>query len=230
MHGHPADGRFRLSDQAETLVPNTPTPFDKADVSDEEFLRLFAAAVDLLEDSGIDYVLMGGLASSCMGRPRWTHDIDFLVKPDDADRTLELFEAAGYQTQKTNPMWLYKAIKDRVVIDIIFKSRGDLYMDDEMIERAQRRDILGVEAQVVPPEDLIVIKAAVHDEERPRHWHDAIGLLIREDLDWEYLVRRARHATRRVLALLLYATSNDIAIPERVIRELFAVAYPQEAT
>ncbi|HVL81590.1 MAG TPA: nucleotidyltransferase [Actinomycetota bacterium] len=219
-----------MSDQAETLVPNTPTPFDKADVSDEEFLRLFAAAVDLLEDSGIDYVLMGGLASSCMGRPRWTHDIDFLVKPDDADRTLELFEAAGYQTQKTNPMWLYKAIKDRVVIDIIFKSRGDLYMDDEMIERAQRRDILGVEAQVVPPEDLIVIKAAVHDEERPRHWHDAIGLLIREDLDWEYLVRRARHATRRVLALLLYATSNDIAIPERVIRELFAVAYPQEAT
>jgi predicted nucleotidyltransferase len=217
-----------VSDQAETLLPNTPTPFDKADVDNVTFLRILSESVDLLDAAGIPYVLMGGLASSSMGRPRWTHDIDFFLKPDDADRALEIFESAGFEVQKTNPMWLYKALKDRVVVDVIFKSRGDLYMDDEMVERAKRRDILGVEAPVIPPEDLVVIKAAVHDEERPRHWHDAIGLLIHEDLDWNYLLRRARHASKRVLALLLYASSNDVVIPDRIIRELFSSMYPDE--
>jgi predicted nucleotidyltransferase len=216
-----------MSDQAETLVPNTPTPFDKAELSDDDFLQVLVEAVGVLEAAGTNYLLMGGLASSVMGRPRWTHDIDFFVKPDEADRALEAFARAGYDTQKTNPMWLYKAIKDQVVIDIIFKSKGDLYMDDEMIGRSQVRDVLGIKTRVIPAEDLVVIKAAVHDEERPRHWHDAVGLLIREDLDWDYLLQRARHTTKRVLALLVYAASNDVVVPERVIRELFATAYPE---
>lgn len=216
-----------MSDQSETLVPNTATPFDKAELSDEDFLRVLVEAIGVLEEANVNYLLMGGLASSVMGRPRWTHDIDFFVKPDDAERALEAFAEAGYDTQQTNPMWLYKAIKDQVVIDIIFKSRGDLYMDDEMTSRSRVRDVLGAKARVIPAEDLVVIKAAVHDEERPRHWHDAVGLLIREDLDWDYLLQRARHATKRVLALLVYASSNDVVVPERVIRELFSTAYPE---
>ena len=217
-----------MSEQAETLVPNTPTPFDKAEVTEDTFLAVLTEALKVIEAAGVPYLVMGGLASSVMGRPRWTHDIDVFVKPEHAEPALAALAAAGFDTQISNPLWLYKAIKDRVVIDVIFKSRGDLYVDDEMLERSNVREVFGVPANVIAPEDLVVIKAAVHDEERPRHWHDAIGLLIREDIDWEYLVRRARHATKRVLALLVYAASNDINVPERVIRELFCSAYPVE--
>jgi hypothetical protein len=55
----------------------------------------------------------------------------------------------------------------------------------------------------------------------PRHWHDALSLIAVADLDWDYLVRRARKGARRILSLLLYAQSNDLVVPPAVVRELF---------
>jgi hypothetical protein len=69
------------------------------------------------------------------------------------------------------------------------------------------------------------MKAVVHDEEGPRHWHDALGIIMGTNLDWDYLERRASRAPRRVLSLLLYAHSIDLSVPNGVIRRLFAKVY-----
>ena len=63
----------------------------------------------------------------------------------------------------------------------------------------------------------------MHAEYSPRHWHDALALIVACDLDWDYLARRARHGPRRVLSLLLYAQSNDLPVPARVVQDLFAL-------
>ncbi len=217
-----------MSNQTETLVPETATPFDSADVPDEVFFGVMDEAVRLIESSGIDYLLIGGIASAALGRPRWTHDVDFLVRPEDADRALEVLAEGGFSTQKTNPLWLYKAVRDRVVIDIIFKTKGDVYMDDEMLARAVEREFKGRTLRCAPPEDIVVVKAAVHDEERPRHWHDALGIIIRSDLDWDYLLQRARHASKRVLSLLIYASSNDVPVPAKVIQSLYEATFGEQ--
>ena len=108
------------------------------------------------------------------------------------------------------------------MVDLIFKSSRGILLDDEMIERAERIEFKGVDVAVIPPEDLIVIKAVVHDEHMPRHWHDALAVLAVCDLDWDYLVRRARqYGARRVLSLLLYAQSNDLGVPIKPVRALF---------
>ncbi|HVE93217.1 MAG TPA: nucleotidyltransferase [Actinomycetota bacterium] len=219
-----------MSEQSETLVPGTATPFDNAHPPDEDFLAVLSQALDVLRAEGLDHVVIGGLASAALGRPRWTHDVDIFVRSDEADKALEVLSRAGFETHETNPLWLYKAIKDGVVIDVIFKSKGDLYLDDEMLARAVHGEFKGVKLPLAPPEDIVVIKAAVHDEERPRHWHDALGILIRTDLDWDYLLLRARHATKRVLSLLIYASSNDVVIPAHVIRTLFDQVYGQEGS
>ena len=79
------------------------------------------------------------------------------------------------------------------------------------------------------PEDLLVVKAIVASEHVPQHWYDALAIVGRGDLDWDYLVARAsRHGVRRVVSLLLYAQSNDIAVPPRPVRELFALLYGVE--
>jgi hypothetical protein len=84
---------------------------------------------------------------------------------------------------------------------------------------------------VIPPEDLIVIKAIVHDEETPRHWHDALGVIARAQLDWDYLLARASHSPRRVLSLLLYALSLDLWVPASAVRRLAErVVFDQEAS
>ncbi len=55
-------------------------------------------------------------------------------------------------------------------------------------------------------------------------WYDALGVLARTQLDWPYLMRRARHGVRRVASLMLYAQSRDIPIPRFVVQALVADA------
>jgi len=97
-----------------------------------------------------------------------------------------------------------------------------------MLAHARPVDLSGVRVCMVSPEDLIVIKAVVHDEQSPRHWFDALAMLSRTDLDWEYLLQRARKAARRVLSLLLYAQSNDVLVPDTVVRRLFQMVTESE--
>jgi len=193
----------------------------------EEEARFLAALDDslgALAAAGLPYVLMGGIASACHGRPRWTHDIDLLVRPGDARAVLAALEAAGFTTEETFADWLYKATREDQLVDVVFRSAGDIYLDDEMLARAHRHEFMGRQVVVMPPEDLVVVKAVVHAEHMPRHWHDALAVLGgAEDLDWEYLVTRSRRGVRRVLSLLLYAQSNDLAVPWWVVRRLFDV-------
>jgi hypothetical protein len=106
------------------------------------------------------------------------------------------------------------------MIDLIFRPKGDVYLDDEMIARALDKPFFGHSVKFIAAEDLLVMKAIVHDEGSPRHWHDALAIIAKTDLDWDYLLRRTVRSPRRVLALLVYAHSLDLLVPNRVIRAL----------
>jgi hypothetical protein len=198
---------------------------DLRGADDLAFAEVLAETVDALEAATIPYALIGGIASSGLGRPRWTHDIDVFVKPQDAERALDSLAARGFRTEKTDPRWLLKAFKQDVMVDIIFRSTGGFHLDEEMLQRSVRGEFLGHSVRFIPPEDLLIMKAVVHDEGNPRHWHDALGIIAGAELDWDYLLRRAMRAPRRVLSLLLYAHSSDLAVPNRVVRALFDRVY-----
>jgi hypothetical protein len=199
----------------------------RSGASDEVFINVLREAVDAGLGSGYPFLVLGGLASSLVGRPRWTHDIDFLVRPDDALDILGVLRAAGFTTEETDPVWIYKAFKNNVMVDIIFMVMGGIYLDDEMRSRSIERDFEGLRLRIPSPEDQIVIKGIVHREETSRHWFDALAILGRAQLDWEYLLRRGRVGARRMLALLIYAQSSDILIPDWVIRRLYDEIYTQ---
>src|SRR5690606_38452862 len=113
--------------------------------------------VQVLDDSKIPYALMGGLAVKSLGRPRITHDIDFFVCPEDAPKILDILKESGFKTQKRDPHWLFKAWKKDILIDIIFKSSGDIYFDEDV--RAHVRKIFYKDHYVntISPEDILVI-------------------------------------------------------------------------
>lgn len=209
----------------ERLAENGSRDNDVRGAEDDSFAPVLRETVETLELAGIPFVLIGGIAVSSFGRPRWTHDIDVFVKPEDAERALEALRARGYCTERRDRTWLFKAFKRDVMVDIIFHCTGGFYLDDEMIRRSVRCSFQGHEVPLLPPEDLILMKAAVHDEAGPRHWHDALGILGRTELDWDYLLFRARKAPRRLLSLLIYAHSIDLVVPNRVVRELFERVY-----
>jgi predicted nucleotidyltransferase len=187
--------------------------------------KILFEAIDIVEKSAIPYALIGGVAVKSMGRPRVTHDIDLFVRPDDAGKVLEVLEGRGFTSQKRDPYWLFKAWKGDILVDIIFKSSGDIYFDEEVQAHVRRMPLLGKFVNAISPEDFLVIKAAAHQEQNPHHWHDALAVLKQGNLDWDYLLKRAKHAPRRVLALLIYGQSNDIAVPNEYIRRLYKTVF-----
>ena len=108
-----------------------------------------------------------------------------------------------------------------MLVDLVFRSSGDIYLDDEMLAHATELEVKGQTLRLVSPEDLAVIKAIATAEHSAHHWYDALAIIARHDLDWDYLLERARrHGPRRVLSLLLYAESNDLAVPADVVERL----------
>ena len=198
-----------------------PPPFGR-DVDEGRFLTVLGDAIAALEAKDIPYLLMGGITSATFGRPRGTNDIDLFVRPESARLTLDALETAGFTTEETDPLWLFKGFKDEILVDVIFRSTGDIYLDEEMLAHARVADVRGCAARVIAPEDLLIIKALTADEHMPHHWHDALGVITGCELDWDYLVSRARRfGARRVLSLLLYAQSNDLGVPVKPVRALF---------
>ena len=191
----------------------------------DRFNRVLNETVEAMEESGIRYVFIGGIASHGLGRPRSTHDIDLFVRPEDAELVLRALAKHGFRTEKTDPAWLYKGFKENILVDVIFKSKGEIYFDSEMFQRVTTAEFHGKELRLVSPEDLVIIKALAHSEATPGHWHDALAILSHANLDWDYLVRRGRRAPRRLLSLLLYAQSSDVHVPKGVIDQLYVVIF-----
>ena len=116
-------------------------PPDGREVDEGRFLTVLGEATAALEAKNIPYVIMGGIISASLGRPRGTNDIDLFVQPENARLTLEVLEGAGFTTEETDPRWLFKGFKDDILVDVIFRSTGDIYLDEEMMAHARVVDV-----------------------------------------------------------------------------------------
>ena len=205
-----APGTVRVTDGAEGLTGS----------DNDAFRAVLARTIAVLAEAGVDFAVLGGVASAGYGRARWTKDIDVFVRPEDADPALDALGEHGFEIDRINPSWIYKANRDGVQVDLIFKGKGGIYLDDRMVERVRPVTLAGIVVPAIAPEDLVVMKALSHDEESPRHWHDALGVLSTAELDWSYLLERARLGPNRVLALLHYALSVDVPVPTSAVKQL----------
>lgn len=185
------------------------------------FDKVLFSTLDALEEAKIPFALIGGVATSGLGRPRSTHDIDIFLRPEDAELALRTLAKHGFRTEKFDIQWLFKGFQEEILVDLIFRSQGEFYYDDDIHSHRKFVDYHGRQVPVVAPEDLAIIKCAVHYEGGPHHWHDALAIISRNEIDWNYLLKRAKRASKRVLSLLLYAQSMDVLIPNHVVLQLF---------
>ena len=185
----------------------------------ERLLAVLDDAVAAFRAADVTFLLMGGLATSVLGRERRITDIDFFVRDPDVLATLAALEEAGFETIVVSPNWLAKGFKDGVLVDVLSRSTHDITLTDDILERAVEVDVHGRVLRCVAPEDLIVMKAIATNEDTGRYWHD--------DLDWAYLVRRSKqHGAKRVLSLVFFAQSVDLLVPDHVVSELLEAVRP----
>jgi predicted nucleotidyltransferase len=189
------------------------------------FRSVLGRAIEVAEAADIPYLVAGSTASNVWGRPTAIGDIDLVVKPTDAKRLLKAFEEAGFEPEESEPSWLYKATDDDVTVDIIFEMEGDLYVDDDMVDKGQYLEVEETKLRVMGPEDYVVSQAMSTKEDTPDYWYNALGVLAKTELDWDYLVKRATVGPKRVLSLLVYAQANDLMIPDDAISRLYDDVY-----
>jgi hypothetical protein len=195
--------------------------------TEEDLLATLRDVVEALATDGADHLLMGGIGAYSHSRPRVTEDIDVFIRPGDQGRVGAALARAGFDVVDHDPSWLVKGWKRGVLVDVIFRSSGDIYLDDEMLRRRVMGEYKGIPLPLIAPEDLFTIKALTASEANPQHFYDALGIISRCELDWGYLLQRARQAgPRRVLSLLLFAESVDLVVPSDAVTTLFEAVHP----
>jgi Nucleotidyl transferase of unknown function (DUF2204) len=149
-------------------------------------------AVAALREAGVPFLLAGSLAVWARGGPETRHDLDFVVKPEDADRALAVLEDTGMRPEKPPEEWLHKAWDGDVLIDLIFAPRG-LDVTDEVMERGELLHVVGITIPVMAIEDVVATKLmALHEHELDYTSVLRIARSVREQIDWPSLRTRTR--------------------------------------
>ncbi len=150
-------------------------------------LKRAAAA---LRDAEIPFLVAGGVASWVRGGPATDHDLDLIVKPEDAERALGVLVETGMQPERPPEEWLVKAFDGDVMVDLIFAPAG-LAVTDAVIARGEEREVDAMTMRVMRPEDLLVTKLMAMTEHTINYRSCLeIARSLREQIDWDDVRRR----------------------------------------
>lgn len=155
-------------------------------------LEPFRAAVEALNRLFERYndrgVIIGGVAVSLLGQPRYTADVDavFLLSTQEIPNFLEHARSENLTPRipnaeefaKKNRVLLLRHSTSEIDVDI---SLGMLPFEEEMIGRGSVKSFAGISARLPTPEDLIVMKAVAR---RPKDVEDIRTIVEKHpDLD-----------------------------------------------
>jgi hypothetical protein len=155
---------------------------------DDEFERVLAAmkkAGGALNEAEVPWALGGGLACWARGGPETEHDVDFLVRPEDAERAQQALACAGFHAETPPEGWLLKAFDDDVMVDLIHSPQGGP-VNDDLLERAELLEVHAMRMPVARLEDVLVQKLLAMSEQDP-DFSSVLELArsLREQVDWD---------------------------------------------
>ena len=147
-----------------------------------------------LNEAGIPFVLGGGLAAWARGGPKTEHDVDFLVRPEDAERAHQTLGQAGMRLERPPEGWLLKAYDDNVLVDLIFDPH-DGPIDDGVFDRAEDLEVHAMRMKVASLEDVLVQKLLALSEQEP-DYSSVLELArsLREQVNWDDVRERTRES------------------------------------
>jgi hypothetical protein len=161
----------------------------------DDFLRTLKNAAAALRKPDVPFLLGGGLAAWARGGPESNHDLDLMVKPEDAQRAVEALAEAGFRIEDPPEEWLYKAWEGDVLVDLIFEPSGGP-VDYAMFERAESLDVNALTMRVMALEDVMVTKLlSLREHEVDYESVLEIARALREQIDWDEVWRRTTHST-----------------------------------
>lgn len=138
-----------------------------------------------LQNAGIRYMLIGGVAVNIHGYLRATRDLDLMLLVEDADIAHATFMGLGYQTLDHRAD-IASYVRGTQRLDVLYAQRP---ISRGLLEQPAEADFNGLKLPVVSLEGLLGLKiqAFSDDPRRIRDFEDMMQLVKarREDLDFD---------------------------------------------
>jgi predicted nucleotidyltransferase len=120
----------------------------------------------LLQEDDMQGIVIGGIAASIIGKPRYTNDVDLVILDIDERIPAVIEKLKKYDIEprisdaqefaKKSRMLLMRHLPSKINIDI---SMGLLPFEREAVLRQQTTNFQGIKIPLPAPEDLIVFKS-----------------------------------------------------------------------
>jgi hypothetical protein len=192
------------------------------EVTFEQIQAALKRTARLLEEAEIPFLLGGSLAGWARGGPETRNDLDLFLRPEDAERGLEVLAKAGMETERPPEQWLFKAWDEGVLIDLIFEilqisdesgATERHPVDDALFDRAEDLKVFGVLMRVISLEDLMVTKLLALEPNALDYGGSlAIARSLREEIDWQSVRERARESP---YAAAFFTLVEELGVVER---------------
>ena len=167
--------------------------------SQEDLLKLVSSA---LEKAKLSYMLTGAYAVVFYGRPRASHDIDFVVDVDNKSvpKIIKMFKSLPFDFMLDEEM-IRAEIKRRGMFNVYYHAGAvkldfwilkDTEFEKARFGRRKRERILGQDMVVSTPEDTILQKLVWYDRSKiEKHLIDAafVWQIQEPELDKQYINR-----------------------------------------
>lgn len=128
---------------------------------------------EIFQERKIPYVVIGGIASSLLGKPRMTMDADIVVllSHDAVPDLLLSIRKKGFSVTKSSEPKMIARLRRGLPIKLRFKKHYSIDLrlasykiDIKAIERAEKQYVFDVHLPIVKVDDLIVYKLVRFDE------------------------------------------------------------------
>ncbi len=188
----------------------------KSRESADDYLTPFLAPLQGLQNLLSEFhergAIIGGIAATLLGAPRFTADIDavLLISLSDIPSVIQTAAKQGIETRipeaetfaRKNRVLLLRHVASGTDIDL---SLGMLPFEIEMVERSKVYRLGTIDLRLPTPEDLIILKAVANrekdlsdiraialshpdiDKERIRYWAEQFGEALNTPNLWANL-------------------------------------------
>ena len=154
-----------------------------------------------LETASVDYIVVGSTAAAAWGVARMTRDVDIVVllAPDSGEAMLAALRTSGIYLPESDASQAVELGGSFNIlhpqsggkVDVFAVPSSDLFTQSRIARRV-RADILGVEAWIATPEDVVLAKLRWRLESRSEtQWRDCVEIAAINDLDISYMRRWA---------------------------------------
>jgi hypothetical protein len=224
----PVNGSLTPPDRSEEDAVSSTTKENVEPSIEPEAYTVYRTAIRAINESGVTYAVGAAFARHAYtGIWRPTKDLDVFLKPEQLKTAMGSLEKFGFQTEIKEKHWLAKAYQGEYFIDLIFGTgHGQLPINDDSFQGSHVGAVLGVEAPLIPIEEMIATAAYVAGRRR-FDGVDVIHLIKGAEgkLDWHRILDRLGEDRALLLWHLIffdyvYPGHSDY-LPQDLMRELF---------